>query len=89
MGVYNTYAGVQLKNGSSTLEEFKIGDVVDLPDGIYVGQEGFVIVGSAILMGKFKTITTKWGDVLQPEQVLEEYHPLKKAMQEVNKVSEK
>jgi hypothetical protein len=71
MGVYNTYAGVQLKVESDCdLREYQIGDKVTLLDGIYVGNEGFAVIISGVLVSIFPMITTKWGDLLDPENVL-------------------
>jgi len=81
MGVYNTYGSnpaVQLKVAEVlTLKTFSLGDPVDLADGLYVGNEGFVIVESGKLsgtsthlalkdgkLGGWSQATTSWGDVL-------------------------
>lgn len=76
MGVYNIYAGVQLKvEPDCDLSEYKIGDKVPLPDGVYVGNEGFVVIIKGILIGMFPTITTKWGDSRTSEDVLVKSDP--------------
>jgi len=82
MGIYNIYAGVQLKVADElTLESFKIGEAVDIPDGIYVGHDGFVVVQTGLLIAKRATITTTWGDEVKPEDILDKFHPLKAAIE--------
>ena len=62
MGLYNTYEDVALKVGSNLhLANFKIGDQVDIPDGVYVGFEGIVVITEGVFVAKFKHFIDKWG----------------------------
>lgn len=76
MGMYDIYEGVQLKVGSCVLESFKVGDTVQILDGIYVGYEGIVVIKGCIFIAKFDNLETKWGSILTPEQLLEGKNPI-------------
>ena len=85
MGVYDTYGEVQLKVGPCILDEYNVGDKVHIPDGIYVGHEGFVVIRSGVFVTEFDRLTTKWGDYLSPKDVLISIDPfvrLAKAIEE-------
>lgn len=70
MGMYNTYGSVQLKVGALTLREYKIGDEVDIPDGIYCGREGLVVVKDGIFIVEFPALFSKWGGIISPGSIL-------------------
>jgi hypothetical protein len=69
MGCYDTFGtlGIQLKNGECVLNEFSIGDKVNLSDGIYVGFGGFVVIYNGIFVAEIPgdTIIDKWGQPIQ------------------------
>jgi len=71
MGVYDTYNGIQLKVGPCLCEDYELADNVPIEDGIYVGHGGFVVIISGILHATFDALTTKWGGVITPHQVLD------------------
>ena len=80
MGVYDTYAGIQLKVGPMDLGNYTKGDTVPIPDGVYVADEGIVVVLNSILAGTFANLISKWGDTLVPREVIEEMHPFAQAL---------
>lgn len=62
MGMFDTYAGVQLKVGPRILRNWKVGDKVEeTEDGVYFGHEGCVVIKDSILIGKYDKIHNKWG----------------------------
>lgn len=66
MGVYNEYGEryVQLKVGADLeLKHFKVGDKVDIRDGIYFAYEGVIAVYRGVLVCEFglNQIYDKWG----------------------------
>ena len=70
MGVYNTYDNVQLKCGHTVnYITYKIGDRVDLFDGIYVGNRGYVVVHKKKLLATYEFITTSHSRVLEAEEL--------------------
>lgn len=84
--MYNTYAGVQLKIATElTLENYKIGQAVDIPDGIYVGHGGYIVVKDGILIMKRAHITTSWGHKVKAKILLDKYNPLLKAIKKFQK----
>ena len=77
MGVYNTYGEVQLKVGNRCLAHYNIGDKVDIPDSVYVGHEGFVVIVGGVFVALFDHIHTKWGDEMCPGGILTSHNYLR------------
>lgn len=71
MGMYDEYAGVQIKVGDACMEQYEIGDNVSIPDGIYCGYEGLIVILNGKLIAKFAYMFTKWGDIIDPEHILD------------------
>lgn len=67
MGVYNTYGdkiNAQMKVADNLgLTHFGIGDVVDIPDGVYVTYEGIIVIREGRIADEFSPdqIFDKWG----------------------------
>lgn len=78
MGSYDEFVdkkcNVQLKVGFNELRVYKVGDVVDpiIPDGIYMGYEGFVVVAQGLVAMVSPVIYDKWGGEIS----VEEFHSL-------------
>lgn len=80
MGLYDTYAGVQIKIGDVDMRDFEIGDTnVSLSDGIYFGYEGAIVIYKNELIAQFtnEQFFNKWGgrltidiSAMNPIQVL-------------------
>lgn len=70
MGIYDTYGDVQVKVGDVCLREFGVGDKVDIPDGIYCGHEGLIVIKDGIFIAEFPAVYTKWGNIISPEIIL-------------------
>jgi len=85
MGIYNTYEGVQIKVGNCLMDEYKIGDKVDLPNGVYVGFEGIIVIIDNILKAKFSFILDKWGSIIEPKEIIEDNNPVKQAIDNIKK----
>lgn len=76
MGVYNVYAGVQLKVGENLdLTEYKIGDEVPLKNGIYIGYEGIIIIRNKKLVECYNFMWDKWGEIIKLEEILDRRNP--------------
>lgn len=70
MGVYNTYGDVQLKvSDNLDLTEFEVGDPVDIPDGLYVGYGGFVLIQEGKLASVFESVTSSWGGKVYADDI--------------------
>ena len=70
MGIYDVYAGIQVKLGPCEMRCYEIGDDVPIKDGIYAGHEGFFIIHNGKLIGSHSQITTKWGEKILPADML-------------------
>ena len=70
MGVYDTYDDIQLKVGAMVMAVYEIGDEVEIPDGVYVGLEGIVVIHEGIFIAVHSYVNTKWGDTLMPKEIL-------------------
>jgi hypothetical protein len=90
MGVYNTYAGCQIKvSDDLSLKEFKIGDNVDIPDGIYISLDGVVVVKNNILVAANERIFDKWGNEIDQQKiisVIKQNNPVKQALDEYKRL---
>jgi len=70
MGIYNTYGNVQIKIGDLGCKIFKVGDKVDIADGIYVGYGGVIVIKDNIFAMEVDTLTDKWGQPIKCDKVL-------------------
>jgi len=88
MGCYNTYGGVQLKvepEEDLLLTDYKVGRKVPISDGVYVGQEGVVVVTGGRLTAVFPVLHDKWGGDILPLDVVNPRNPVKQAAEEILK----
>lgn len=79
MGVYNSYGnlGGQLKIGDDLcLHHYDIGDEVDIPDGVYVTYANIIVIIESMFVAEFETLTTKWGNPIDPEDIINPRNPL-------------
>lgn len=87
MGIYNTYGEqyIQLKCGDCDCSHYEIGSIVDIPDGVYIGYEGIVVVQNNRLVATFppNSMYTKWGDDVTVD--LSQWSPTVAAMLQVKK----
>lgn len=67
MGIYDTYGETQLKVGDPQLRDFKLGDTVDIPDGVYMAPEGVVVIIDSKFVAEFAAVVDKWGDEIGGE----------------------
>jgi len=72
MGVYDEYGkrGIQLKVGPCCLAQYDIGDEVEIPDGVYAGRGGLVVIVDGVFVAEFEHLTTKWSDVVSISSIL-------------------
>jgi len=64
MGVYDCYEDIQLKVGECVLRQYKIGDKVGIPDGVYIAPDGAVVIKDRIFIMTTTNIQDKWGDLI-------------------------
>ena len=75
MGLYNTYSGVQLKVGKLELNEYQIGDKVNIPNGAYIGAYGLVIIKSGCLDYVTERIFNTYGDEVSFRKLIQVDNP--------------
>jgi len=84
MGVYDDYGNanfwVQLKVGPCELHEYRVGDAVDITDGVYLDHAGVVVVLEGRLAAVFSHLWSKWGDVIDPASVIGAMNPVAQAV---------
>lgn len=58
MGTYDSYGPkkVQLKRGPCCLHQYDIGDEVEVPDGVYIGDSGIVVTKDHKLIEVYEEI---------------------------------
>lgn len=76
MGMFDVYGETQLKVGEPKLRDFKIGDEVPIPDGVYLGWEGVVVVLGRKFVAEFPTIVNTYGDAMPIQQFLRRPDPM-------------
>lgn len=76
MGVFDDYGRVQLKVGQPRCHYFQLGDAVEIPDGVYLGNEGVVVIHGGKFIAQYPEIISKWGDLLQPSDLLYPHNPV-------------
>lgn len=88
MGAYNCYGEVlqlQLKVGVDNPEEayksFSVGDKVDIPDGIYLGESGAVAIHNGILVAETESVFDKWGSQMSLDAMIGHRNPVYQATQ--------
>ena len=71
MGVYDCYGkhGIQMKIGPCELKQYNEGDKVDILDGIYVANEGIVVIHNGKLLATYETLYDKYGSVLEIKDI--------------------
>ena len=93
MGVYNIFGenNIQLKVESYEklqLKHYKIGDEVELGDGIYVGYEGIVVIVDGIFIAEFLGIFDKWGGFAGSGTLINNKNPVNKIVEETLKATD-
>lgn len=89
MGVYDQYKDgrriAQVKV-NATGKTFQVGEIVPIPDGIYVTFEGFVIVEDQVFISLLELyqIHDKWGDPM--EFAISDRNPVVKALSEFKEI---
>ena len=75
MGIYDEYGelGIQLKVGLCCLAQYDVGDEVEIPDGVYAGHGGLVVIVGGIFVAEFEYLNTKWGDVVSMSSILDSH----------------
>ena len=72
MGMFDTYTGnlsLQLKAGDPSLMNYKVGDEVEIPDGVYVasGYDGLVVIHQGKLIATHHSLYTTYGTTIKPD----------------------
>ena len=70
MGLYTNYENVQLKVCDRTMKTYLTGDRVPIPDGVYVGLEGVVVIDKGRLARVYDKLYSKHGRVLDKGEVI-------------------
>ena len=73
MGMYNIYGEneIQIKAGERTLTQYHIGDKTDLPDGIYIGYEGAVVIREGKMIAESRLLYDKWGGEIHFSDIID------------------
>lgn len=89
MGIYDTYGKVQLKINDDSFESFRTGDKANVPDGVYVGHEGIVVIHKGKFIAEFENITDKWGNVIKPAEITDINNPFNSIIERLSQKNEK
>jgi len=83
MGVYDEYGkqGIQLKVGPCCLAQYDIDDEVEIPDGVYAGRGGLVVIVDGVFVAEFEHLVTKWGDIVFMSSILDPHDGVLQAIE--------
>ena len=90
MGTYNTYfdgeISVQLKVGDTDeMNDYTIGNICDLADGVYVGYEGAVAVKNSKVVLVTNNLQDKYGGEISCRELVEPNNPVFSTIQKFKK----
>ena len=75
MSIYDTFDGVQIKCGPCEMHDYSLGQKVPLLDGVYLGNEGAIVILHGVLMASFVDVRDKWGNLLDSDALIRPNHP--------------
>ncbi len=71
MGMFDVVCGIQVKcTPDRILKNYKIGDFIQLEDGIYIGYEGWFSVRNSEVTDCGRDVYDKWGNRLSLEELI-------------------
>jgi hypothetical protein len=64
MGIFDTYGSIQLKAGKPWGNSYEIGDKVKIPDGVYLDEEGIIVINDGIFVAEIapEQLFDYWGN---------------------------
>lgn len=83
MGVYDEVGdrGIQIKCiDGPMLNQYGIGDDIPLPDGLFIGFEGWFVVKDGKVLCEGSDIYNKWGGELSPDKIISGDNPIAKLL---------
>lgn len=75
MGYYDCYEEIQIKVNPSG-KTYKLGDKVEIDDGVYLGYEGVIVILGGQFIAKVDVLYDKWGGVIEPNSIIDRYNPV-------------
>lgn len=67
--MFDWYGRTQLKNGPCTMERYQLDDPVAVPDGLYLGHDGFVVVHDGKFAHEYAEVIDTTGTHFTAEDV--------------------
>lgn len=79
MGVYDIVGGIQIKcTKNPKMKTYGLGSEIDLPDGCYIGYEGFFLIRSKKVIFIGLDIFDKWGNLINKAEILDKNNEIAK-----------
>ena len=76
MGCYDIVGNIQIKCTDCSMHDYKLGDGIELSNGIYIGYEGaFVVIKNKIVFIT-ESVFDKWGNRLDCGDIIREKNPI-------------
>ena len=87
MGMFDEYDHIQLKIGDDLFcRSFTVGDPVPIPDGLYAGYEGIVVIVGHTFVARFNELHNTWGGIVNID--INPQNPVQKAVEQFIKDKE-
>jgi len=77
MGLFDTYGESQIKAGDPWQHNYKLGDKVTIPDGIYLGSPNFIVIKDGVFIAEVGRLYDYFGeDPLTADQIDSHYQAI-------------
>lgn len=84
--MYDTYGNCQLKTGECIGDNYEVGDKVPISDGIYLCNEGAIVIKDGIFVAEFESLVSKWGHKIEIDPIISELNPITQAIMNQKKM---
>lgn len=86
MGIWDIVEGIETKcTPEPSLKEYHYGDLIPLDDGLYFGTGGWFVIKEGKVLITGETLWDKWGNKHYPMDLVSEWNPILKAIEELEK----
>jgi len=82
MGTYDTVHGIKIKSTNCEMKDYECGDIIDLPDGVHIGYEGWFVVKYCEIICVGEMVYDGYGCELIKEELMNARNPIARVVDE-------